>query len=153
MVSMTHEESAGGVVFLEGKVVILQRKSNKNWILPKGHLEEGETHEQAAIREVFEETHLQADPITPIGDTHYQFKIDESNVIDKSVKYFLMLAKSRKVKTEAFFSYYLVVPPAKAIRLLTFPQDKKILRSAWFEYRRLAKEGAIPDATKVQNRF
>ncbi len=146
---MTHEESAGGVVFLDGKVVILQRKSNKNWILPKGHLESGETHEQAAIREVYEETHLEAEPIVCVGDTHYQFKIEENNLIDKSVRYFLMLAKSKKVKTEVFFSYYLVVPPPKALRLLTFPQDKKILRNAWSHFRRLQKEGKIPNAQKI----
>lgn len=140
---MTHEESAGGVVFLDGKVVILQRKSNKNWILPKGHLENGETHEQAAIREVYEETHLMASPIADCGDTHYQFKTDEGKIIDKSVKYFLMLAQSKKVKTEVFFCYYLVLPPDQAIRKLTFPQDKKVLKSAWETYKKMAKEGKI----------
>jgi 8-oxo-dGTP pyrophosphatase MutT (NUDIX family) len=146
---MTHEESAGGVVFLDGKVVILQRKSNKNWILPKGHLENGETHEQAAIREVYEETHLTAVPIADCGETHYQFKTDEGNVIDKSVRYFVMLAQSKKVKTEVFFCYYLVLPPEQAIRKLTFPQDKKVLKSAWECYRKMLKEGKITNESKI----
>jgi len=144
-----HEESAGGVVFLDGKVVILQRKSNKNWILPKGHLEDGETHEQAAIREVYEETHLVGEIIAPVGETRYQFKVNKENEIDKSVKYFLMVAKSKKIKTEVFFSYYLVVPPQKALRLLTFNQDKKVLKEAWAQYQKLVKEGVIQSDDKI----
>ena len=117
--------------------------------MPKGHLENGETHEQAAIREVYEETHLVATPIADCGDTHYQFKTDEGNVIDKSVKYFLMMAQSKKVKTEVFFCYYLVLPPDQAIRKLTFPQDKKVLKSAWETYRKMVKEGMITNESKI----
>ena len=146
---MVHEESAGGVVFLDDKVVILQRKSNKNWILPKGHLEDGETHEQAAIREVYEETHLIGEIIAPVGETRYQFKVNKENEIDKSVKYFLMVAKSKKIKTEVFFSYYLVVQPQKALRLLTFNQDKKVLKEAWAQYQKLVKEGVIQSDDKI----
>lgn len=146
---MTHEESAGGVVFLDGKVVILQRKGNKNWILPKGHVETGETHEQTAIREVYEETHLEVENLMCVGNTHYQFKIEDNNLIDKSVRYFLMIAKSKKVKPEIFFSCYLVVPPKKALRLLTFPQDKKVLSNAWSHFRHLQREGKIPNAQKI----
>ncbi|HOO97276.1 MAG TPA: NUDIX domain-containing protein [Caldisericia bacterium] len=140
---MTFEESAGGVVFLDGKVVILQRRSNKNWILPKGHLEQDETAEEAAVREVFEETHLKAKPICEVGETRYQFKINSEKMIDKSVKYFLMLAVSKKVKTEVYFSFYLVVHPRKAMRLLTFQQDRDVLKNAWHKYNQLVKDGEI----------
>jgi len=142
---MVHEESAGGVVFIKDQVVILQRRSNNNWILPKGHLENGETHEEAAVREVFEETHLQAVPICKAGETSYQFRINADKVIDKSVQYFLMLAKTKKVKTEVYFSFYLVVSPKKALKLLTFPQDRDVLRNAWKKWTELKESGELPE--------
>lgn len=55
------ERSAGGVVFrvVEGRALfLLIRDSYRNWGFPKGHLESGEEPEQAAIREVAEETGL-----------------------------------------------------------------------------------------------
>lgn len=144
---MVHEESAGGVVFIKDQVVILQRRSNNNWILPKGHLENGETHEEAAIREVFEETHLQAVPICEAGETSYQFRVGADKIIDKHVQYFLMLAKTKKVKTEVYFSFYLVVSPSKALKLLTFPQDRDVLKNAWKKWTELKESGEIPEDT------
>lgn len=132
---MVHEESAGGVVFIDDKVVILQRRSNSNWILPKGHVEEGETEIEAAVREVYEETHLNATPICKVGETRYQFRINSCKEIDKRVQYYLMVAKTKKVKTEVYFSFYLVVSPKKALQLLTFPQDKDVLRNAWKKWK------------------
>jgi 8-oxo-dGTP pyrophosphatase MutT (NUDIX family) len=144
---MVHEESAGGVVFMKDQVVILQRRSNNNWILPKGHLENDETHEEAAIREVFEETHLKAEPICEVGETSYQFRVGTDKIIDKHVQYFLMLAKTKKVKTEVYFSFYLVVSPSKALKLLTFPQDRDVLKNAWKKWIELKESGKIPEDT------
>ncbi len=55
------EVSAGGIVFRrspEGVRVLLIRDSYRNWGFPKGHLEDGESPDAAAIREVREETGL-----------------------------------------------------------------------------------------------
>ena len=48
-------EAAGGLVY-NGKKEILFIRRNKKWDLPKGKIEKGETYQQAAIREVMEET-------------------------------------------------------------------------------------------------
>jgi 8-oxo-dGTP pyrophosphatase MutT (NUDIX family) len=56
-----HETSAGGVVYrIDGgqPFVLLIRDSYQNWGFPKGHLERGERPEEAALREVTEETGL-----------------------------------------------------------------------------------------------
>jgi 8-oxo-dGTP pyrophosphatase MutT (NUDIX family) len=59
----TQETSAGGVVFRadrEGEpMFLLIRDSYRNWGFPKGHLEEGELPDAAALREVREETGLE----------------------------------------------------------------------------------------------
>ena len=61
-VQMKEEKSAGGIVLLDEKALILRRFSG-DWVLPKGHIEEGETPEIAAMREVREETGISASKI------------------------------------------------------------------------------------------
>ena len=50
---MREEISAGGVV-LFGNAILMLRKLNGDWALPKGKVEEGENNEEAALREVSE---------------------------------------------------------------------------------------------------
>ena len=56
---MREEVSAGGVV-LVGNAILLLKKYNGDWVLPKGKVEPGETHEETALREVKEETGVKA---------------------------------------------------------------------------------------------
>jgi 8-oxo-dGTP pyrophosphatase MutT (NUDIX family) len=63
------ETSAGGVIFRRGDAgphVLLIRDAYAHWGLPKGHLEEGETPDVAALREVREETGLSALVLGPL---------------------------------------------------------------------------------------
>ena len=71
---MREEISAGGVV-LFGNAILLLRKFNGDWVLPKGKVEEGENNEEAALREVAEETGVKAETLKYLGEIHYM-KID-----------------------------------------------------------------------------
>lgn len=88
-----NETSAGGVVFrAEGAepVYLLIRDSYRNWGFPKGHLEEGEHPDAAALREVREETGLTKlelrSPIDTI-DWHFRFR---GRLIHKVCHFYLM---------------------------------------------------------------
>jgi len=59
------------------------------WSLPKGHLEAGETAEQAAIREVEEETGIQGRILAPLGTIDFWFVADGRR-IHKTVHHFLL---------------------------------------------------------------
>jgi ADP-ribose pyrophosphatase YjhB (NUDIX family) len=88
------ETSAGGVVFNEArdKIVLigrLDRRGRLLWSLPKGHIEEGETAEQTAVREVGEETGILGEIIRPLGSIDYWF-VAERRRIHKTVHHFLM---------------------------------------------------------------
>jgi len=65
------------------------RGGKLEWCIPKGHLEQDETSEQAAIREVFEETGLEAEILQHLGEVNYQF-IQDGAKISKTVHVYLM---------------------------------------------------------------
>lgn len=58
--------TAFGFVF-DGERVLLTRLSDRDWDIPGGHIDPGETPEVAAVREVWEETSARVEVIEPLG--------------------------------------------------------------------------------------
>jgi len=90
------ETSAGGVVINNERTKIaligrLDRRGRLLWSLPKGHIEEGETPEQTAVREVAEETGISSKVVRPLGTIDYWFVADNRR-IHKTVHHFLLQA-------------------------------------------------------------
>ncbi len=90
--------SAGGVVYRRDgvsiEVVLASRRTRRGelaWGLAKGGIEEGESLEDAAVREVREETGIEAEIEDSLGDTRY-FYVWEDMRIRKTVHFFLMRA-------------------------------------------------------------
>jgi 8-oxo-dGTP pyrophosphatase MutT (NUDIX family) len=92
---MRRDFSAGGVLVrrLEGEWVLAAiRPAGKPeglWVLPKGAIDPGETGEQAALREVAEETGAHGHSLGKLGDTRYWFNWDGERVF-KVVSFFLV---------------------------------------------------------------
>ena len=87
------EVSAGGIVFRrdgERTLYLLIRDSSRNWGFPKGHLEDGEAPEQAALREVGEETGLAELALrAPIETIDWEFRF-RGRRIHKTCHFFLI---------------------------------------------------------------
>lgn len=98
------EYSAGGVVFrkiADRTEVLLIHDRFGRMTLPKGHLEEGETETEAAVREVREETGIEARIVgDPLGVISYQFESHGKGLVTKRVTYFLMEAVSGTTKAQ-----------------------------------------------------
>ena len=73
----------------------LDRRGRLLWSLPKGHVEEGETAEDAAVREVEEETGIRGRVIAPLGTIDYWF-VAEDRRIHKTVHHYLLEAAGRR---------------------------------------------------------
>ncbi|MBV8424284.1 MAG: NUDIX hydrolase [Candidatus Eremiobacteraeota bacterium] len=88
-----YEVSAGGLMLRRRggsfDALLIGRGNPRIWSLPKGHVEARETHEQAAIREVREETGCWGEVITKLSDISYWFYMNRSKH-KKSVHFFLM---------------------------------------------------------------
>jgi 8-oxo-dGTP diphosphatase len=78
--------AAGGVVLRDGAILLVHRPQYDDWTLPKGKLDPGESWEDAARREVEEETGLDCEPGDEVGRSFY---ID-SHGRTKEVRYFRM---------------------------------------------------------------
>ena len=90
------EISAGGVVYRRGddgiEIVLASRRTRRGqlaWGLAKGGIEDEESMEDAAVREVREETGLFAEIEASLGETRY-FYVWENVRIRKTVHFFLM---------------------------------------------------------------
>ncbi len=87
--------SAGGVVVQRVadriQVALVGNSQRDTWYLPKGGLDKGETIEQAAVREVVEETGLDVRVVRPVRAIYYWFNARGTR-IHKTVHYFLMEA-------------------------------------------------------------
>src|SRR5580693_10613141 len=86
------EFSAGGIV-QDGANLLMVKVQNLEgaqiWTFPKGHIEKGEKPEQAALREVEEETGYRCEIVKPFDRIQYWFK-REKQLTKKTVTWFLM---------------------------------------------------------------
>ena len=97
------ETSAGGVVFRRvgaETLFLLIRDSYQNWGFPKGHLEEGEQPDSAAMREVTEETGLRGLTLRSVIETidwHFRFR---GRLIHKVCHFFLIETVESETKPQ-----------------------------------------------------
>jgi len=88
-----YEVSAGGLVLRRREsaydALLIGRGTPRIWTLPKGHVEAKESHEQAALREVREETGCWGEIVTKLNDIAYWFYFNHLKH-KKSVTFYLM---------------------------------------------------------------
>jgi 8-oxo-dGTP pyrophosphatase MutT (NUDIX family) len=98
---LEREFSAGGLVVrrMRGQayVAVVHVKDGKVLALPKGHIDEGETGPEAAVREVREEAGVDGELVEKLGDIRYWYTRDGKRVL-KVVSFFLLRYRSGSVR-------------------------------------------------------
>jgi 8-oxo-dGTP pyrophosphatase MutT (NUDIX family) len=129
------ETSAGGLVVdsTEERAAIigrLDRKGRLLWSLPKGHIEPGESPEQAARREVAEETGIIGRVVAPIGTIDYWF-VAGNRRIHKTVHHFLLDAVDGELSDEDLeVTEVAWVPLGELDKVLAYADERRLVRHA-----------------------
>ncbi len=130
------ETSAGGVVFRRsgagGPVVLLIKDSYRNWGFPKGHVEAGEAPEQAAAREIGEETGLtNLELKAPIRDIDWFFRF-RGTLIHKACHFFLFESPDGEATPQRDEGITAVrwVGLEEALKTVSYANAREVLREA-----------------------
>ena len=117
--------AAGGAVVRDGLVAVVHRPKYDDWSLPKGKLDPGETWEQAALREVEEETGLRCTLAEPLESTRYTDRKGRP----KEVRYWRMeVATDTGLGPDDEVDEVRWVPLDEAEALLTHAHDRALVR-------------------------
>jgi 8-oxo-dGTP diphosphatase len=114
--------AAGGLVERDGRVLVVHRPKYDDWAFPKGKLEDGESWEDAAVREVEEETSLRCELGEHLGSTHYPVREGT-----KEVRYFRLRAAGQP-RPQNEIDELRWVTPAEAEELLSYDYDRELLK-------------------------
>jgi 8-oxo-dGTP diphosphatase len=118
--------AAGGVVVRDGKVLLVHRPRYDDWTLPKGKLDPGEAFEDAALREVEEETGQRCSLGRELPSTRY-----EVGGRPKLVRYWLMTPEGDTAfEPNDETDDVRWVTPEEAFALLTHDRDRDVVRAA-----------------------
>ncbi len=134
----TREFSAGGVVIRQTngvfEVAVLKPAGRNTTALPKGHIEPGETSEQAAIREVFEESGLSVRTEQKLGDVKYIYRF-KGKTIFKMVTFYLFHTTggtigdiAEAMRKEVDHAWWM--PLSEAPARLSYPGEKEMAAKA-----------------------
>ena len=130
---MIREFSAGGLVIrnLSGRPhLAVVRVRDQILALPKGHPEEGESTQDAALREVREETGLEATPVEKLGDIRYWYARDGDRVL-KIVSFFLLRYRSGRLEDhDNEVEEALWIPLEEAPARLAYRGEKDMAKTA-----------------------
>jgi 8-oxo-dGTP diphosphatase len=116
-------EAAGGVVVRDRRVALIHRPKYDDWTLPKGKLEAGEEFEDAALREVREETGLRCTLGRELPSTSYEDHKGRSKV----VRYWLMEPQSGEFSPNDEVDELRWLDAAGARDLLSHERDRELL--------------------------
>ena len=145
------ETSAGGLVVdhAAGAAAVigrLDRRGRLLWSLPKGHIEVGETAEQAAVREVEEETGIIGRVVAPLGTIDFWF-VAEDRRVHKTVHHFLLSALGGELSDEDVeVAEVAWVPLAELESRLAYADERRLIRRAT---ELLGRDGVKPVAALV----
>ena len=124
------------MVVRDGQVIVIvpaKSRSPNVLALPKGHPDGDESPLEAAIREVREETGVEAEPIEELGEIEYTY--DRRNgTVDKRVAFWLFEYRSGELAPDHEIAEARWMPLEEAARSLTYEGEREMVERALSRY-------------------
>jgi 8-oxo-dGTP pyrophosphatase MutT (NUDIX family) len=118
---------AGGLVVRSDdgadRFLLVRSRDDRHWVLPKGHIDPGETAEEAAVREVAEEAGVVAEIVSRLGVDSYTVPGEEVRALYFSMR-FVAECEADEDRQLAWLGYY------EALGSLDFAGSRALLRRA-----------------------
>jgi 8-oxo-dGTP pyrophosphatase MutT (NUDIX family) len=132
--SIKREKSCGVLLYrqMDGqRQYLVVKYAAGHWSLTKGHVENGETEQETARREVREETGIKGLRLTKgfRKQLSYSFTRNAEKV-EKTVVFFLAKAQRKTVRLSFEHTDSAWLPAAKAVKKLTYPTDRQVVQAA-----------------------
>lgn len=126
------EDKSFGIIPLvqegkEWKVLLILHRGGRHWAFPKGHGNAGETHQQAALRELKEETGLDVEKLlleTPLVE-NYRFR-RKNEIVSKTVYYYPAIVTGQLKLQQEEIQESKWVPLKEAQNHLTFKEARSM---------------------------
>jgi len=123
----------------QGEVIVVTpaRPSAQERVLalPKGHPDGDESELEAAVREVREETGVQAQPIEKLGEVNYTYE-REGRPVDKRVAFYLFEYRGGELSPDHEIAEIRWMPLEEAARSLTYAGEREMVERALSRYAR-----------------
>lgn len=136
---MLFRNCAGGVVFFEDKVLILKNEKDE-WVLPKGVIRKGNLSRDVALNRVKEETGVDAEIISSVGETCYEFfSLTRQKPVCNEITWYLMKAfdEDCRLNEELEFKDVGFYSIDEAMEKITYNQDRSLVNLSYRKYKEL----------------
>lgn len=131
---------AGGVVFYGSKVFLLKNEKGE-WVFPKGAIRNGDLSNEVALSRVREEAGIEAQIVSPVGNTHYEFfSVTRQKPVCNRITWYIMKSLDEKyhVNQDESFTDGGFFDIDEAIERVTYSQDKSLLNLSYQKFKELA---------------
>ena len=139
---MKKEKSCGALVFYlkdnREQILLIKHSNSGHWSFPKGHVEAGETEVETAVREIFEETGVNANI-----DTRFREVVTYSpkkDVLKDVIYFFATTDNDATEKQESEVSEIMWVDIDKALNSVSYRNDKELITKAIRFYKQHKRE-------------
>jgi 8-oxo-dGTP pyrophosphatase MutT (NUDIX family) len=124
--------AAGGIVIRKKpektEILVIHRPKYDDWSLPKGKLEPGESWENAAIREVYEETACSVHMMNFAGPVLYPV----NNYLKLVLFWYMQPSKENKFEPSREVDQILWVSPQRALKILDHEREQNLIKTGFF---------------------
>jgi len=108
------------------EILLTQHSGHKGWEFPKGHIEIGETAQDAAMREVQEESGVVAEVIEKAGDCEYFYYENGQKALKKVTYYLMNFIDQKEASTSFEVMDKIWLPADEVMEKLTYKSTKEL---------------------------